>query len=291
MAIFIGICLSAPLETRVFKSEIESKLDVLQEEQAKKLDAGSLEKYNLYKTKSEKDKIEIDKKRTVLLERINELNTAVTKATDTKKAEMRDPLHHGVGKVALALQADESRAIEERDKEVPKLETQIAQLDAESKTINSEIDKEMAEKTANHTKSQTRAANIDGLGKRIELAHELFPVSSVILMLLLIIIEVTPIFIKMMFVRGPYDLLVENQNRIVNAKYGIEERPVLDSDSELSPLGVVEPKFHQAKVIEEYEKASLAAERELSKTAQEAFVKKTKEDIEKNPENYFIEKN
>lgn len=290
MAIFIGICLSAPLETRVFKSEIDAALDIAQEEQAKKLDAAAIEKYNSYKTKFEKDKIDLDKKRDVLDNRLNELIKARDEAEKAFKAEMSNPAHHGYGDVAKRLEIEKNRAQSELDAERPKLEAQIAQLDEKTKAVGSEISKELDEKTARHSKSQLRAANIDGLGKRIELAHHLFPISSVILMLLLIIIEVTPIFIKMMFVRGPYDLLVENQNRIVSAKYGIEERPILESDSELSPHGVVEPKFHQAKLIEEYERAALDAEKELSKTAQDAFLEKTKKDIKKNPEKYFVEK-
>ena len=53
---------------------------------------------------------------------------------------------------------------------------------------------------------------------------------------------------------------------------------------------MVEPKFHQAKLIEEYERAALDAERELSKTAQNEFLIKTMKDIKKNPEKYFVEK-
>lgn len=291
MAIFIGICLSAPLETRVFKSEIDAALDIQQETQAQKLDASAIDKYNLYKTKSEKDKVELDKKMDVLNSRINELRQARDSAAQAFKSEMSSVTHHGYGDVAKRLDAALAKSQSEMDAETPKLESQIVDLVEKMKIIDSEIKKEMDEKTLHHAKSQLRSANIDGLGKRIELAHELFPVSSVVLMLLLIIIEVTPIFIKMMFVRGPYDLLVENQNRIVSAKYGIEEHPILESDSELSAHGVVEPRFHQAKLIEEYERSSLDAERELSRTAQEAFLEKTKKDIQKNPSKYFVEKN
>ncbi len=290
MAIFIGICLSAPLETRVFKSEIDAALDLEQEIQAKKLDASSVDKYNLYKTKSEKDKGEVAKKRDDLESRLSDLIKTRDLADKAFKDEMSNSTHRGYGDVAKKLEAARNRSQAELDDEKPKLESKIDGYNKSMDGISADIDKEMAEKTLNHTKSQIRSANLDGLGKRIGLAHELFPISSVVLMLLLIIIEVTPIFIKMMFVRGPYDLLVENQNRIVSAKYGIEEHPTLESDSELSAHGVVEPKFHQAKLIEEYERAALDAERELSKTAQNEFLIKTMKDIKKNPEKYFVEK-
>lgn len=290
MAIFIGISLSAPLETRIFKSEIEARLDFLQEEKAKENDAPAIEKYNSYKTKFEKEKIELIKDKDALVKQKNDLITAHSDAVSAKREEMRDKVRPGYGKRAAQLEIDLVRGKEAMDAGVPQLDIQIKQLTEKIDSINSDIQTALDEKTAYHGKSQLRAANIDGLGRRIELAHELFPFSSAILMLLLIIIEVTPIFIKMMFVRGPYDLLVENQNRIVSAKYGIEERPILESDSELSAHGVVEPKFHQAKLIEEYELAALDAEKELAKMAQEAFLEKTREDIKKNPEKYFVEK-
>jgi hypothetical protein len=290
MAVFIGICLSAPLETRVFKSEIVARLDLLQEEQAKKNDAPAIEKFNAYKTKIEKDKIELIKDKDALGNQKNDLIKAYNDAVEAKRAEMLNKDRPGFGPRAKQLDIDMLRAKDAMDSGVPQLDTKIDRLTVKIDSLNSEIKKELDEKQAHHVKNQSRAANIDGLGRRIELAHELFPFTSAILMLLLIIIEVTPIFIKMMFVRGPYDLLVENQNRIVSAKYGIEERPILESDSELSPHGVVEPKFHQAKLIEEYERAALEAEKELSRTAQKEFLEKTKKDIKKNPEKYFLEK-
>ncbi len=290
MAIFIGICLSAPLETRVFKSEIEARLDFLQEQKAKENDAPAIEKYNAYRGKFEKERNELTKDKDALISQKNDLIKAYNDAVEAKRAEMLNKDRPGFGKRAQQLDIDMLRAKDAMDSGVPQLEARIDQIKVKIDSIDSDIQKELDEKTAYHAKSQSRAANIDGLGRRIELAHELFPFSSAILMLLLIIIEVTPIFIKMMFVRGPYDLLVENQNRIVSAKYGIEERPLLEADSELSPLGVVEPKFHQAKLIEEYERAALDAEKELAKAAQDAFLEKTKEDIKKNPEKYFVEK-
>lgn len=291
MAVFIGICLSAPLETRVFKSEIEARLDYLQEQKAKENDAPAIEKFNSYKIKYEKEMLELVKDKDALVNQKNDLIKSHADAVSAKREEMRDKDRPGFGPRAKQLEIDLVRAKDAMDAAVPQLEIQIKQKNDRIDSINLEIKKGLDEKTAYHAKSQLRAANIDGLGRRIELAHQLFPFTSAILMLLLIIIEVTPIFIKMMFVRGPYDLLVENQNRIVSAKYGIEERPILESDSELSAHGVVEPKFHQAKLIEEYERSALDAEKELSKIAHEEFLEKTKKDIKKNPEKYFVEKN
>jgi hypothetical protein len=292
MAIFIGICLSAPLETRVFKSEIDSELEAKQIKQAERLDADASKTYQENKKKLERDLAYYDE---IIQKRSNDIQALKTNV-DQIGAEKRNESKgqrgnaRGIGNIYKNLEADEMQAQGRLNSEGPALTKEIQELTLKRDLINKELDKELKKKNEAHIRNLREAANIDGLGNRIQIAHDLFPVSSIVLMLLLIIIEITPIFIKMMFVRGPYDLLVENQNRIVSAKYGIEEYPILESNSELSPQGVVEPKFHQARLISEYEISALATERELSKTAQEAFLEKTLKDIKKNPDKYFVEK-
>jgi len=67
MAVFIGICISAPLETRVFQSEINAKLEELQDEQTKIYDKGTnagfeMKQTNLDERKRERRE-ELQKKR------------------------------------------------------------------------------------------------------------------------------------------------------------------------------------------------------------------------------------
>lgn len=292
MAIFIGICLSAPLEIRVFKSEIDAELEVRQEIQAKKLDQDVNDKYQLdtsnLKEKLAAAKADLNTKEDLL----SQLKNDVKKQRKDLEDEAGGNLKTGTPGHGPAWR-DRSKNLDKMEAELNftnvKTDKEIVELKKEIAENQSQIDSEIALKNVKHAENKRKAVNIDGLGSRIALAHELFPISSILLMFLLIIIEVTPVFIKMMFVRGPYDLLCENQNRIVTAKYGIEEYPILKSGSQLSATGQVEPNYHQAKLIEEYELSSLGAERDLSKVAQAAFLKKTKKDIEANPEKYFTQ--
>ncbi len=292
MAVFIGICLSAPLETRVFKSEIDSQLEVAQITQTEKLDAEAEKSYQEVKRKIDHDLADIDLKIEDKNNVLHGLEAKVSQIGDEKRDESKGKRGNasGTGRIYDALAADEQHAEQKLNSEKPILTDAIYSLTSKRDELKAQLDAELKKKQDKHEKNFRESANIDGLGNRIQIAHDLFPISTIVLMLLLIIIEVTPIFIKMMFVRGPYDLLVENQNRIVTAKYGIEENPSLDSDSDFSPHTIVEPKFHQAKLIGEYEIAALSTERELSKTAQEEFLNRTKKDIKKNPEKYFTEK-
>lgn len=290
MAVFIGICISAPLETRVFQSEINAKLEELQDEQTKIYDKGTnagfeMKQTNLDERKRERRE-ELQKKEIRLNEGLLGIKNQ-RKDLEEEVAGNKGSGTAGRGPAYRDRLANLQKMEAEFNDEKPKLEQDISNLKKELEEIQIELNNLSDSKTKAHADNTRRAVNIDGLGNRIQLAHELFPVSSFLLMLLLIIIEVTPIFIKMMFIRGPYDLLSENQNRIVTAKFGIEEFPLIQAGNNLSPIGAVSPNFHQAKIIEEYEVATLAAEKELSKTAQEAFLKKMKRDIQANPEKYF----
>jgi hypothetical protein len=292
MAVFIGICISAPLEIKVFESEINARLEVLQNEQAKLLDAGSADKYaslaNIHTTKMAELREQLKKNDAYL----TELRQGVRNQRSALEEEVAGHRTSGIAGRGPAYRDKETNLVkieEEFKNEEPRVKAEIALLTKQMNELQQEIERTTDAKNKDHEANLRQAINIDGLGKRIEIAHELFPVSSVLLMLLLVIIEVTPIFIKMMFIRGPYDLLCENQNRIVTAKFGIEEYPLIQAGKNLSPIGAVSPNFHQAKIIEEYEIATLAAEKELSKTAQDAFLRKMKRDIQANPEKYFAQ--
>lgn len=291
MAVFIGICISAPLETRVFQSEINAELELRQDKQTKMLDEGSNAQFAMKQAN-------LDGRKADLREELKSKEALLNgRREDIKKQrkDLEDEAGGLKGNVAGRGPAwrDRSANLDKMEAEFnaegPRLETDIKDLKAQLAEIQTQLNQQAEDKTKEHIANMRRSVHIDGLGNRIKLAHELFPLASILLMLLLIIIEVTPIFIKMMFIRGPYDLLSENQNRIVTAKFGIEEFPLIQAGNNLSPIGAVSPNFHQAKIIEEYEVATLAAERELSKTAQDAFLRKMKRDIHANPEKYFTQ--
>ena len=294
MAVFIGICLSAPLETRVFKSEIDAELDVRQEVQAKKLDEAAINEFKLKEENLTAKKNAAQNELNTKEDYLNQLRAGVAKQRKDLEDEAGGNKASGVSGRGPAWR-DRSANLEKMERELnlalTRTEPEINKLRNKVLELEKEYDKELASLNQSKLENRRRSVNIDGLGRRIQLAHELFPTASMLLMLLLITIEITPVFIKMMFVRGPYDLLSENQNRIIAAKYGIEEYPIISTDSHSTANGQVDPNFHQAKLIEHYELASLSAERELSKVAQEAFFKKTKKDIQTNPENYFVKNN
>jgi hypothetical protein len=69
------------------------------------------------------------------------------------------------------------------------------------------------------------AQGLDGLLERIKLAHKVAGWEiSLFITLLFMVIELTPIFFKLMLTKTPYDYLTENRDDIIKAECGIELR-------------------------------------------------------------------
>jgi hypothetical protein len=88
----------------------------------------------------------------------------------------------------------------------------------------------------------------------------------------------------MMLEKGPYELLVENQKRITQAKYAIESHSHVSTES--GSTSVVGETFHQAELIGSYELGNLNVEKSLIQRIQENYERDTLSDIDKNPSLY-----
>jgi hypothetical protein len=285
MAIVIGLCLSTPLEIRVMKSEIEAVLNDKQK--------AYREKYNQEAEKSNGEKRqEIEKRR---METVSKRDQMIADIADKEKriAEQDKVMNEeGGGKRGAAGIGAQYRAAKElREKleqekivlenrfkdEKNRIDEDIKGFDANLDELTKELDKQ---KEKNKEMSQT----LDGLIERITVAHDKYPVPSALLSLLLIIIEVAPIFFKMMLEKGPYELLVENQKRITQAKYAIESHSHVSTES--GSTSVVGETFHQAELIGSYELGNLNVEKSLIQRIQENYERDTLSDIDKNPSLY-----
>ncbi len=287
MAFIIGLCLSAPLEIRVMQSEIESKLITERLELEKESKPDVLKIFEEAKDKIEKSRKEvveienkfirdIDAKEKSIQEQVKVMN-------DEAAGKRGSPSNIGPKYKAAEVLKNEligqKAEIQRRyDEEKPRLEKDKLTLDAEleKSTLN-------RENSFKEIKQQTMM--LDGLVVRVKIAHKYYPVQSGLLTLLLIIIEISPIFFKMMLPAGPYDLLVENQRRLTQARYAIEKHSAVLSDPDNQHH--VGETFHQAEMLGSYEIGSLAVQKELAKKIQDTYLQKTKEDIDKNPDKYL----
>lgn len=125
----------------------------------------------------------------------------------------------------------------------------------------------------------------DGLIKRIIVAHEVGGKAYWILAALLMIIEIAPVFFKMMIPRGPYLNLVDNQNEIVNAKNGIIQEQLETESSIWGKTVILKQKYLQAESLSDVNKAQMQTElkliHEILAKHEEKITGEIKEDYQK----------
>lgn len=210
MGLIIALTISKPIEIRMFKSEIDAELEVIQD---KKLLERKRDIDKLFDSKLEEEKKAIVK----LEQETEKAYKDFQNAEATFNAEMDgDAGTAGFGPEAKKKEAAMQRYLAAFN---GKKETN----DALIKEINGKIEGFKEEKEAKNKKAQTEVDSLDGLLERLKLAHQIAGFwISLFITLLFIVIELTPIFFKMMLIKGPYDYMDENVKALALAESGIE---------------------------------------------------------------------
>ena len=210
MGLIIALTISKPIEIRMFKSEIDAELAVLQDQKFlertddinKMFDSKILdEKQRIAKLESETEKAYKD----------------AQDAEDTFNAEMD-------GNAGARGYGNEAK---KKEKASERYWTAYEGLkktnDDQIKLSNNEIAGFKIEKEKKYKKARTEVDSLDGLLERLKLAHQIAGVwVSLFITLLFVVIELTPIFFKMMLIKGPYDYMDENVKELARAESGIE---------------------------------------------------------------------
>ncbi|RYG46112.1 MAG: DUF4407 domain-containing protein, partial [Chitinophagaceae bacterium] len=134
------------------------------------------------------------------------------------------------------------------------------------------------------------AAGLDGLLERIKLAHEIAGwVISLFITLLFMAIELTPIFFKLMLIKGPYDYLEENAKELIKVDNGIQ----VDYNFYPDKQGIERDRITQHEVLRLLKEKLMILETqaELRRKAMEAWRLKKLEEVTTNPEEYITEEN
>lgn len=285
MAIVIGLVLSKPLEIRIMKTEIEARLTELQKEQAAKLQRQDDEEYDKARKELDAKKAERVKKRDDKLMELRALQERITDQRDRldKEADGTTNGRPGEGKAfnAKKTNLEEMKVQYERmrrdyDPEIKNLETEIA-------AVQAQIDERVGKRELVFKDNEKKAASLDGLIKRIEIAGDISPMGSLMLTLLLIVLEIAPIFFKMMVTLGPYDYISENVKRLAIASRGIE---VKDQIKGKESVEVSDAVYHQALTLRDHEIGKLEVERELATVAYEVYQDEVETDMRANPQKY-----
>lgn len=275
MGIIIALTISKPVEIRMFQSEIDTKLYEIQQEKVKLLITKDSLNNKGFDT-------ELIGQRRTFQKQIDAIQKIYNTKDSLYNAEVNGSgnLHHGYGPLAKRYEIERDRAKKELD--LFKADNKRELDNLTTKELLNQNNKE-----AKGIRSETVAAGLDGLLERIKISDELDPVITMFITLLFLAIELTPIFFKMMLIKGPYDYLEENIKDLVKAQNGIEIRHDFYQDKDGLERDLVI--HHDAEKIMSMKAGVLAAQQELNTYIIERWKTREKENIDANLDNYVTE--
>jgi len=289
MAVLIGIVLSKPLEIRIMKTEIDAELKNRQQEYADNYlnDARKKREDAVAKITAVKD--DLNKQKDKKNQELQGFRQEVAKAEAEYRKEMDGGAGgrgRGEGDVARAKKAllEKNTAVLEENN--ARLLPEINELQARIKAKELEVEEaDKAYKKA-EVDSVTQGQRLNGLIKRIEIAHDISPKATLFLTLMLIFIEISPLFFKMMLTLSTIDYLTENQKRLARVRRGIAVGHVVDADGE-AIMDVKNAQYHEAELAATRSIGKLEIDRQLTAQVQEEFTRIVSDDIRKNPGGYI----
>jgi hypothetical protein len=275
MGAIIAITISKPIEIRMFQTEIGNELYKKQQKLITEFENTTNANFKDRLKVVEDELGNVGKQKQDLIERI-------------KKAErdMQDNLMGrvkgiaaGNGKLTQAIQSRLDDLYDElnRFNEINKVKI---------KTADTKRQKLLSEKDLVLKNNEKVAQGLDGLLERIKLAHKVAGFwISLFITLLFMVIELTPIFFKLMLTKTPYDYLTENREALIKANDGIEVRYDLYKDKKGQERHLIINHEFERMI---YEKIKITEiQKELTDYAIEKYKAQEKEKIDSNLEDYI----
>ncbi|WP_289064195.1 DUF4407 domain-containing protein [uncultured Zobellia sp.] len=269
MGLVIAITISKPMEIRMFKSEIDAELHQEQLKKRKEYEIATKANYVSRFEVIDKDLQKIENERNKVLNRVTEIEKQYTEEVRIvrpgPKAAALKSLMNSLGEKLNSFDEDNKAELE--------------RLNNEKIKLTKELDEELA-------KNEEVANGLDGLLERIKLAHEIAGIwITLFITLLFVVIELTPIFFKMMLIKSPYDFMGDNIQELLKAEDGIQIKYDYYKDKEGQERDLIISHQAQRKIDEKI--ALMKAQTELSDYVIERWKEKEKKKIDKNIENYI----
>ena len=291
IAFILGFAISAPLEVKIMKTEIDARLQTKQDDYLMSLNmkTDSITNLQMKNKKSDLAKVEgeikaieqnFEKQRIEILDARKRLEDEIAGRIGSGKA--------GEGPAAKAQKENlNKQEIELQDKKKGK-EPEIITLKDRYNRITSEIDLLDKGRDEKYKKNIILSHQLDGLVERIRIGHDVSLPISIIIFLVLLSIEAGPIFFKMMMNKSVYDYLVENNNERFKAQNGII---ISDSLVHGKDGATHAEKVDYLEVEKEIDakKMQLEKQSDLTSVIIDKWHTKKKDDINTNPESYYTE--
>lgn len=215
IALVLGFSISKPLEILMLKSEIDVQLGIEQQQKLEEYDKFTYSKYKEQITLIDKDIEKIENERILLVEN---QKLAEKEYLDQMQGRSGEQGFGPRAKQLEGLSKEKEQKIIEFDK---KNSYQVNSLKTKREAKFKEQDYEL-----NHINKE-KVKKLDGLLARLEISHKIGFVLGIFITLILLCIEMGPIFFKMMMTKGAYDYMVENNNHRMNMENGIFKEDVI----------------------------------------------------------------
>lgn len=214
LAVFIGIVIATPLELKLFESEINAEIGMMQQETYRQQDELLKKRYEA-DTKVINDEITLLRNKLSKFdqERTARLSEALAEADGTGGSKIRamGAIYKAKAKASDKAEQDYQLAYAEIN---PKLEQELAKLEVIESKLNAEME----------TLSR---ASLTGFASRLKALHRLssaddaIRIAGIFISILFLIIECAPILVKLISERTPYDQRIdtlETEYHLANLK-------------------------------------------------------------------------
>ena len=141
IALILGFAISAPLEIRILKSEIDNELDKFQKTYTQERNMQSDSLFAQRKAILEKDKLELEGKLTAYETELKIYDDKIDELVENKRLEMQDKRAYGEGPVAKAIQKAIDDKTLEKEKYVALKHTDVSGWKSELEKTSNHIQK------------------------------------------------------------------------------------------------------------------------------------------------------
>tara|TARA_R110000744_G_scaffold240919_1_gene358267 strand:+ start:302 stop:1567 length:1266 start_codon:yes stop_codon:yes gene_type:complete len=291
MGLVIAITISKPMEIRMFKSEIDAELHQEQLVKRKEYEIATKANYETLFDKIDEKDSRIESGRNLMKAELKQKTESRNKFQINLQEEIQGRVGSGKsgdGPAADAIRLNLAIAQKEMDEASLALkkfdETNLeglTRVSEERANLNNELRQELA-------KNEAVANGLDGLLERIKLAHEIAGTwITLFITLLFVVIELTPIFFKMMLIKSPYDFMGDNIQELLKADNGIQIKYDYYKDKEGQERDLIISHHAERKIDEKI--ALMKAQSELSDYIIDRWKENEKKKIDNNIENYISE--
>lgn len=207
LAIIIAIVIAKPLELKIFDTEIRSEIALMQQENIKAQEdlLASRFQNDIIQTKAD---IQLLKDEILLVEnKRDQLDAiAIQEADGTGGSQLRNmgPIYRAKKQDALKAQSELDALLATNTPLIEEKQNALQELNSRKETEMSALEK----------------VSLTGFAARLEALHRLSNKSqaiwlaSIFIMLLFIAIETTPIFVKLISSRSPYDYVLDKHEHV-----------------------------------------------------------------------------